>query len=120
MPGLGRVARENECPAQLQVRQGAYRIGQDDATVIEDFLKFGRCLLATSCCKVRLAAYIRCIEASELAMERRARHREVVGNRPLQSLDRLQRRPLSECGKSAQRGKILELHRRILRESFLQ
>ena len=27
---------------------------------------------------------------------------------------------MSECGKRAQRGKILELHRGILREPFLQ
>src|SRR5262249_29750177 len=92
----------------------------NDTAVIEDFLKFRRSLLATSCCKVRLAAYIRGIEASEHAKERRARHRQVVWNRPLQSLDRLGRRPKGECGNRAQRGKILELHRGILRKAFLQ
>src|ERR1700733_904280 len=35
-------------------------------------------------------------------------------------LDRVQRLPMSEWGKRAQSGKILELHRGILREPFLQ
>ena len=38
----------------------------------------------------------------------------------MQSLDRVQRRPMSERGKRVQRGKILELHRGILGEAFLQ
>ena len=53
-PGLDPVARNNVRSAQLQVRQGAYRIGEHDAAVIEDLLKFRGGLLATSCCKVRL------------------------------------------------------------------
>jgi hypothetical protein len=57
----------------LQVRQGAYGIGQNDAAVIEDFLKFRHGLLAMSGCKVRLSAYVCRIEASELGEERRAR-----------------------------------------------
>src|SRR5215471_17921411 len=53
-PGLDSVARNNVRSAQLQVRQGAYRIGEHDAAVIEDLLKFRGGLLAKSCCKVRL------------------------------------------------------------------
>src|SRR5262245_27210519 len=88
--------------------------------MIENLLEFRGRLSATSCCKVRLTAYIRGIEASELGKECCTRHREVVWNRPLQLLDRVRWRPMSEVGKSVQRGKILELHRRILRESLLQ
>ena len=82
--GLGRVARDNVRSAQLQVRQGAYRIGENDAAVIQDFLKFRRGLLAASCCKIRLTAHIRGIEASEFGKECRARQGEIVRKRPLQ------------------------------------
>jgi hypothetical protein len=118
--GLGPVARGNICSAQLQVGQGAYRIGENDAAVIQDFLKFHSGLLPTTSCKVRLPPDIRGVEATEFGKERRARQREIVRTRPFQMLDRVQRRPMGECGKRAQRGKILELHRSILREPFLQ
>src|SRR5437763_419170 len=65
-------------------------------------------------------AYIRGISASEPGEERRARQREVVWNCPLQSRDRIRCRPMTQCVKSVQRGKILKLHRGILREAFLQ
>src|SRR5499427_7472486 len=107
-PGLDPVARNNVRSAQLQVRQGAYRIGEYDAAVIEDLLKFRGGLLATSCCKVRLTAHIDDIESSEFREQHCTGHREVVWNRAFQSLDRVQRRPSSECGKSVQRGKIFE------------
>src|SRR5712675_2980349 len=87
--------------------------------MIQDFLKFGHGLLSTSCCQVRLSPYIYGIEASELVEERCAGHGEIVWNRPLQPLDRVQRSTMSECGKSMQRGKILELHWGILRKAFL-
>src|SRR5581483_7355215 len=118
--GFGGVARGSVCPAPLQVRQGAYRIRENDAAMIEDLLEFGRCLLAASGGEVSLAAYISRIKASEFGKERSTRYRKVVWNRPLQSLDRVQRRPFSESGKSVQGGKILELHRRIFREPFRQ
>jgi hypothetical protein len=38
----------------LQVRQSADRIGENDAAMIENFLKFCRCLLPTPCSKVSL------------------------------------------------------------------
>lgn len=56
VPGLARVAGDNVCSAELQVRQGADRIGGDDTTVIEDFLKFRRGLPAASCRKICLTA----------------------------------------------------------------
>ena len=43
-----------------------------------------------------------------------------VMERPLQSLDRVQRRSMRESRERVQDGKILELHGSILRESFLQ
>ena len=79
--GLGHVARDNVCSAQLQVRQGAYRIGQNDAAMIENLLEFRGRLPALLCFQVRLAADIRGIKASELGKECCARQREVVGNR---------------------------------------
>src|SRR5215470_3779644 len=88
--------------------------------LIEDLLKFRGGLLATSCCKVRLAAHIDGIESSEFGEERCTRHREVVWNRGFQSHDRVQRRPSSECRKSVQRGKIFEQYGRILGKPFLQ
>ena len=82
--GLGHVARGNVCSAQLQVRQGAYRIGENDAAMIQDLLEFRRRLSATSCFKVRLPADIRGVEASESGKECRARQREIVRKRPFQ------------------------------------
>ena len=64
--GLNPVARDSVCSAQLQVCQGAYRIGVNDAPVIEDFLKFRRGLVAAPCAKICLTADIRRIAASEL------------------------------------------------------
>src|SRR5262249_7219020 len=90
-PGFDPVCLNNVRSAQLQVRQGAYRIGEHDAAVIEDLLKFRGGLLATSCCKVRLTAHIGSIESSEFREQHCTGHREVVWNRWFQSLDRLQR-----------------------------
>lgn len=38
--GFYLVARHNVCSAQLQMREDTYRIGENDAAVIEDLLKF--------------------------------------------------------------------------------
>ena len=39
---LNRISRERERPAELQARQRADRIGEDDPAMVEDLLKFGR------------------------------------------------------------------------------
>src|SRR6516164_9620441 len=86
-----------------------YRVCQNDAAVIEHSLKFRCGLCAMSCCQVRLSPDIRGIEASEFGKECRARHREIVWNRSLQSLDGVRRRTMSQCEEGVQSGKILEL-----------
>src|SRR5215467_8894606 len=65
----------------------------------EHFLKFRCSLCAMSCCEVRLSPDIRGIEASDFGKECRARHREIVGNSSLQSLDGVRRR--TEVGRGA-------------------
>ena len=42
------VSHKMICPAQLHVGQSAYGIGIDDSAMIENFLEFRRCLLATT------------------------------------------------------------------------
>src|SRR5437867_2207992 len=98
--GLGRVARGNVCPTQLQVRQGAYRIGGNDASMVENFLEFRRGLLATPCREVRHAAHIGGIESAKFGIECRTRNREVVRKSPLQLLERFQRRATGKRRKS--------------------
>src|SRR5262249_37397041 len=104
-PALDPVACNNVRSAQLHVRQSAYGIGEHDAAVIKDFLKFRRGFLTTSCCKVGLTAHVNGIEPSEPGIEHRAWHRKVVWNRPFQVLDRIQRCRTSECGEPVQYGK---------------
>src|SRR5206468_3347182 len=99
--GLGYVARNNVRSTHLQVRQDAYRIGGNDASMIENFLEFRRGLLATPCREVTLAADVGRIESAEFGEECRAWHREVVRKRPLQLLDCVQRRAMGERRKSA-------------------
>src|SRR5215469_16451523 len=88
--------------------------------MIEDLLEFRRSLRATSCCEVRLTTHIRGIETTEHGKEPCVRHGKVVRKRLLQPLERVRRRPTSECGQSVQRGKILELYGSIFREPLLQ
>jgi hypothetical protein len=46
---LAVISRQRVCSAELQVRHGAYGIGQNDAAVIQDFLKFSLGLFTTTC-----------------------------------------------------------------------
>jgi hypothetical protein len=58
VPGLGHVARDRVCSAQLQVRQRADRIGKNDAAMIQDLLEFRHRLLASASLQVRPAATV--------------------------------------------------------------
>lgn len=87
---------------------------------IENLLEFRGRLPALSCFLVRDAAYVSGIESSELGKERCARQREVVRKSPLQSLEGFERRLASQRSKGAQRGKVAELNRGVLRKASSQ
>src|SRR6185312_46146 len=96
------------------------RIGKNDAAMVEHFLKFFRCLPSASCVQIRLPPDIGGIEPSELGEERSAGHGKVIGKRRSQIIDRVQGGLGGECKKRAQRGKILELHGGVFRETLCQ
>jgi hypothetical protein len=73
-PGFGSVTPDNVCTARLQVRQGADRIGQDDAAVIEDFLKFHRCFLAACRCKPAVRLKPACLAETQQPTQQSASH----------------------------------------------
>src|SRR5580692_8507085 len=80
-PGFDFVSHQTICPAQLDVGQSPYRVGEEGPAMIQNFLEFGGRLPALPRFQIRLAAHIRGVKASELGKEPGARQREVVRKR---------------------------------------
>src|SRR6266581_907759 len=88
-PGL--ISRQSQRSAQLQMRQCAYRVGTDDAAVVENFLEFRSGFGTVSGGQVRLATHIDRIEPAEERVEVDWRNGEVEGGGDLQQFDSLLR-----------------------------
>src|SRR5262249_49004235 len=71
--GLRPIACQKICPAQLQVRESAYGVGEDDAAMVEDFLEFRGRFRASPRFQISLTAHIRGVKSSELSKESRTR-----------------------------------------------
>ena len=64
-PGFRRVARESTGAAELQVRQRACGVRQDNPRMVEGFLKFGPGFHAPAQSQISLAAHIRRVQAAK-------------------------------------------------------
>src|SRR5207244_2177602 len=87
---LGSISRESERSTELQVRQGAYRIGAHDTAMIENLLKFGRRFRIPVRGNQSLAAHIGRVQTAKIKMiEVEAVRRQLIGQSDLQPLKAL-------------------------------
>ena len=106
---LGLISSLCVSSTQLQARHCAYRVAENEASVIEKFLEFHGGVGVLVRGQVRLAAYISGIETSEERNEIDSRYNQLIGNGELQQFDSLSRIIVFQCAKRAKRWHVTEL-----------
>src|SRR5271166_2952370 len=72
--GIGSVALNGISSSQLQMRQCAYGVADNDPSMIENFLEFLDSFCALMCDQIGLATHIHRIERPEIPMDAAFRH----------------------------------------------
>src|ERR1022692_3808157 len=114
---LAPISRQSERPAQLQARQCAYGIGENDARVVEDLLELRGGFGAPMRQQTGLAAQVHRIEVSEETRPA-TRYGELIRSCDLQQLDGVRRIAMAQRPKRPKSWQVVESDVCILRCLF--